>query len=132
MQYFLFTENIAITSQLKTEGNASAKMDFKNVKLTYRDKTTNLIKDTTALVIAEVRQRSGNFNFLYPKAGDFQCLITLTKLPNNQTGVIIKFDATCTMTEFIENSFVNQKKRVQNVRLESAGIFEQKLKSFIE
>ena len=91
-----------------------------------------MINDSTAYAIAEVKKRSGNYDYLYPKAGSFQCIITLTKLSNTQTGVIIKFDETCVMTEFVENAYVEQRKRIQNIRIESSGVFEQKLKTFIE
>ncbi len=132
LQYFLFLENLIISNQFKIEGNASARIDLKNGKITYRDKKTNLLNDSTAYTIADVKQRSGNFNYIYPKAGNFQCLITLTKISNDQTGFLIKFDETCLLTEYVENAYVERRRRKPNFPIESTGFLERKLKAFIE
>jgi len=128
LQFFLFNEKYGIQSQLKIEGNASMRLDLKNAKLSYRDKKSNLIHDTTALALAAVKKRSGNLDYVYPNAGNFQCLITLTKVTNDKTQIIISFDPTCMMTEYIENAYIERRRRTPNVEIQSTGFFEKKVK----
>ena len=130
MQLF-FDEKYNLRNKIKDQSNGSLKLDLRNAKLSFRDKKTNQIKDSSAFALAEVKRRSGNRNYIYPNAGNLECTITLKKIDSNKTELIVIFEPTCVMTEFVEDYYVERRRKTPNVEIQSTGVFEKKIQNLL-
>jgi hypothetical protein len=130
MQFF-FEEKYNLKSQFKTGNNGMIRLDFRSGKLSYIDPKTKLIKDTTAFALAEVKRRPGNRNYIYPNAGNFECLITVTKSSDNSSKIEIALDSICVMTEYIENFYLEKRRKTENIETTSTGWLERKIQSYL-
>jgi len=130
MQFF-FEHKFNPNNQFKTEKNGLVRLELKRGKLSYIDPQTKVINDTTALAIADVKRRKGNFNYVYPKAGNFECMITVIKLSENSSKIEIAMDSVCVMTEYLENHYLERRRKTKNIKITSTGWLERQIQSFI-
>ena len=130
MQFF-FDEDYDLKGQFRTDKGGKIRIDFRNGKLSYIDPKTKLVKDTLAIALAEVKKRSGNFNYIYPNAGNFECLISVYKTSQKSTQVTIKIDSLCVMTEYYENFYLEKRRKTEDVEITSTGWFERNIKLYL-
>ena len=125
----LFNEKYDILNQLKIENKGSLRLSLKNVRLSYLDKETNRIKDSSAIAIGEVKRRQGNQNYIYPYAGNFDILISLNQISENKTEISVSFDSTCMMTQFVEDFYLEKRKQKKKIEIQSSGTLERKIQN---
>lgn len=128
---FTFNNKYIIKSQFKGESNASMRVEILNAPISYFDKKTKKVADSNAIAITNVRKRINNNVYVYPVAGTIECVLSLNKQSDGQVYVSVLLDKTGTLTQFIENYFLNKKKQIPNVEIHTTGIIEDKLRAYL-
>ncbi len=131
LNQLIFLEKYNIRSQYKSDASGSLRIEMVHVNISYIDEKTNKIADTSAILLGDVRKRINNGFMVYPKAANVECVISLNKTGEDLINVIVSFDRTCTLTEYIENFYLEKRKKFPNVEIKSTGKFEERLRQIL-
>lgn len=131
LEKFIFGKNYVVKSQLKGDQRSAIRVTMIDAPVSYIDKKSKIIKDTSAIAITEVRQRINNWDYVYPVAGTFDCLFELNMQSNGLVQVSIMIDKTCTITQYLENYYLEKRRKVPGIEIKSTGYLESSLKTFM-
>lgn len=128
---FAFMRRGVIKNQFKYETSATVIIEIENACVSYLDRKTKKLVDTSALLVVALERRVSNNIYVYPKEGTLQVVVLLNKNQEGNTDIIITMAKTCILTAWMENHYLERRRKLKNVPAKTTSKLENEFKDFI-